>query len=224
MTARLLRCWTGRGDGPSRWRLRPGAALGTHRHPPHPAGRFPGRDRAPLSSRVGWDSAGAGRPGRSRRRTLCAGVPAPPAPPTALTHPRLMHPTLLGGPPAGPAIPIVTAETASTVAHAREGPALCGPQLRPRVPEWPRSPVLTGRRCPGLKAAGVGRPPGGHPRPAGHPSCRAGPLPNRAAAAGGPPRVPGLRSGLRVGPGARRPVRLGPGPWQLELLGLVLCL
>lgn len=147
-----------------------------------------------------------------------------PAPPTALTHPRLMHPTLLGGPRARPAIPIVTAETASTVAHAREGPALCGPQLRPRVPEWPRSPVLTGRRCPGLKAAGVGRPPGGHPRPAGHPSCRAGPLPNRAAAAGGPPRVPGLRSGLRVGPGARRPVRLGPGPWQLELLGLVLCL
>lgn len=81
VTARLLRCWTGRGDGPSRWRLRPGAALGTHRHPPHPAGRFPGRDRAPLSSRVRWDSAGAGRPGRSRRRTLCAGVPAPPLPP-----------------------------------------------------------------------------------------------------------------------------------------------
>lgn len=81
VTARLLRCWTGRGDGPSRWRLRPGAALRTHHHPPHPAGRFPGRDRAPLSSRVRWDSAGAGRLGRSRRRTLCAGVPAPPLPP-----------------------------------------------------------------------------------------------------------------------------------------------
>lgn len=204
------------------------ASWSSARDPPPPATPSRAVSRAGpgptvLSSRVGQcgrRAAGA----QQAEDPLCRCASPPLAPPTALTHPRLMHPTLLGGPRAGPAIPIVTAETASTVAHAREGPALCGPQLHPRVPEWPRSPVRTGRRCPGLKAAGVGRPPGGHPRPAGHPSCRAGPLPNRAAAAGGPPRVPGLWSGLRVGPGARRPVRLGPGPWQLELLGLVLCL